>query len=178
MKLVKIQNELKAPKTNFNKFGNYNYRSAEDIESAVKPLLQKYNCQMFISDVVKCIDGMHYIESTVTFLDETREIYVSAQAGIDPTQKGMTLAQCFGSSSSYARKYALGGLFLIDDVKDADATNNHQQKPAVDLKKAINEAKTYKELADLYNSNKEISQSAELTKLIKSRKDQINDSAV
>ena len=100
---------------------------AEDILEAVKPLLKKYSLRMTISDTIHSIktSGMMYVEATVSVTDGHTTARVSAQAGIDPNRKGMDIAQSFGSSSSYARKYALNGMFLIDDTKDADATNTH-----------------------------------------------------
>jgi hypothetical protein len=123
-KLVSIQGRLKAPKNQRNNFGKYNYRSCEDILEAVKPLLVEHNMTLTISDIV-VNDGLHYVDATATVSDGESSLSVSAQAGIDPNRKGMDIAQSFGSSSSYARKYALNGLFLIDDTKDADATNTH-----------------------------------------------------
>lgn len=123
--LTEIQNELKAPKNQYNSFGKYKYRSCEDILEAVKPLLKKHNCTLVITDEVKEVGSIAYIEAKATILNDEDEIHVKAQAGIDPNRKGMDIAQSFGSSSSYARKYALNGLFLIDDTKDADATNEH-----------------------------------------------------
>lgn len=122
-RLAKIQQELKAPKNQFNKFGNYKYRSCEDILEAVKPLLN--GLALNLTDEVKEAAGYMYVESTAMITDGTKMQCVKAQAGIDPTRKGMDIAQSFGSSSSYARKYALNGLFLIDDTKDADSTNTH-----------------------------------------------------
>ena len=129
--LIKIQSELKAPKNQTNAFGKYKYRSCEDILEAVKPLLLKYNCQLIISDTIKEAGGVIYCESRIVFTDGIENYYVTACAGIEPNRKGMDIAQSFGASSSYARKYALNGLFLIDDTKDADATNNHgkEEKP-------------------------------------------------
>jgi hypothetical protein len=128
--LIKVQSELKAPKGQRNKFGNYNYRSAEDILEAVKPLLAKNNLAMQVSDTVNEVAGIPYIESMVIVSDGTDQVVVTAQAGVDPNRKGMDIAQCFGASSSYARKYALNGMFLIDDTKDADATNTHGKDSA------------------------------------------------
>ena len=106
----------------------YKYRSCEDILEAVKPLLAKYNCQLVISDAIKEAAGVIYCESRIAFTDGLDNITVTACAGIEPNRKGMDIAQSFGASSSYARKYALNGLFLIDDTKDADATNNHKEE--------------------------------------------------
>ena len=126
MSLLKIQSELKAPKNQFNSFGKYKYRSTEDILEAVKPLLLKYGCTMIISDRIKEIAGLIFCESYIHFYDKDSSfIEVCASAGIDPNRKGMDISQSFGSSSSYARKYALQGLFLLCDTKDADATNTH-----------------------------------------------------
>jgi hypothetical protein len=146
-KLTEIQNELKAPKNQYNSFGKYKYRSCEDILEAVKPLLAKHGCTLTITDEIKEVGGLVYVEAVAIIAHGVRSVYndgsqaivqdnivcVKAQAGIDPNRKGMDIAQSFGSSSSYARKYALNGLFLIDDTKDADATNEHvkqaQPKP-------------------------------------------------
>jgi hypothetical protein len=113
--LIAIQSELKAPKNQFNSFGKYKYRSAEDILEAVKPLLKKYGCYLVLNSKVSISDG-------------EKTIFVEAQAGINPERKGMDIAQSFGSSSSYAKKYALGNLFLLDDTKDADS--NRVNEPA------------------------------------------------
>jgi hypothetical protein len=124
-KLRKIQAELKAPKNQRNNFGKYNYRSCEDILEAVKPLLDKHKCTLTISDEVREVCGVLFVEAIAFISDGTDSVHTKAQAGIDPNRKGMDIAQSFGSSSSYARKYALNGLFLIDDTKDADSTNTH-----------------------------------------------------
>jgi hypothetical protein len=133
-KLVDIQGRLKAPKSQFNNFGKYKYRNCEDILEAVKPLLVEHKVVLTISDkVIELDNGLSYVEATAQFKNIDGVIEVSAQAGIDPSKKGMDVAQCFGSSSSYARKYALNGLFLIDDTKDADSTNTHDGKPSKEL---------------------------------------------
>jgi hypothetical protein len=130
--LIAIQSELKAPKNQFNSFGKYKYRSVEDILEALKPLLLKYECTLTIEDEVKEVGGIVFIESTASIqVDKQGRMEgraVTAQAGIDINRKGMDVAQSFGSSSSYARKYALNGLFLIDDTKDPDSTNDHGGK--------------------------------------------------
>ena len=125
-RLAVIQQELKAPKNQFNKFGNYKYRSCEDIMLAVKPHLN--GLVLSLSDEVKEAAGYMYVEATAMLADGDKVQIVKAQAGIDPNRKGMDIAQAFGSSSSYARKYALNGLFLIDDTKDSDATNKHDKQ--------------------------------------------------
>jgi hypothetical protein len=127
--LIQIQSELKAPKSQFNSFGKYNYRSCEDILEAVKPLLLKYGCMLTIHDEVKEVAGIIFIESTASIKKDDDIISVTAQAGVDINRKGMDIAQCFGASSSYSRKYCLSGLLLIDDTKDPDSTNDHSTKP-------------------------------------------------
>jgi hypothetical protein len=119
--LIAIQSELKAPKNQFNSFGKYKYRSAEDILEAVKPLLKKYKCYLTITETTSEIAGYLVLNSKVSISDGETNMSVEAQAGINPERKGMDIAQSFGSSSSYAKKYALGNLFLLDDTKDADS---------------------------------------------------------
>ena len=119
--LIAIQSELKAPKNQFNSFGKYKYRSAEDILEAVKPLLKKHGCYLTITETTQEIAGYLVLNSKVSISDGEKTISVEAQAGINPERKGMDIAQSFGSSSSYAKKYALGNLFLLDDTKDADS---------------------------------------------------------
>lgn len=137
--LLQIQAELKAPKNQFNSFGKYKYRNAEDILEALKPLLLKYNCTLTLSDQIKeTSGGIVYVESTAIISNDDTESISTAQAGIDINRKGMDIAQSFGSSSSYARKYALSGLFLLDDTKDADATNTHgKDQPTREEKDAL-----------------------------------------
>ena len=119
--LVKIQAELKAPKNQRNNFGKYNYRSCEDILEGLKPLLQANECYVTLNDDVVEIGGLLMIKATATITNSKgTAISVVAFAGVDPNKKGMDISQTFGSSSSYARKYALNGLFAIDDTKDAD----------------------------------------------------------
>jgi len=130
-KLLKIQTELKAPKSKYNDYGNFKYRSCEDILEAVKPLLQQHKCTLYISDSVCEIGGRIYVEATVYFIDlehpEVPQICVQAFAREPLSKKKMDEAQITGTASSYARKYALNGLFLIDDVKDPD-TNEYKQE--------------------------------------------------
>ena len=147
-KLIKIQSELKAPKNQFNNFGKYKYRSCEDILEAVKPLLLKYKCTLTISDEVKDVAGVLYIQASVVFSDGENAVIVNSCAGIDINKKGMDISQTFGASSSYARKYALNGLFLIDDTKDADTTQYNKD----DVLKSLKSAKSKDELKAIYNS--------------------------
>ena len=129
-KLIKVQKELKAPKNQRNSFGNYNYRSCEDILEALKPVLAENGATVFLSDKPIVKENLwSYIESTVTFVDiESGEsVTVTAFARESESKKGMDVSQITGSASSYARKYALNGLFLIDDTKDADTDEQHNQ---------------------------------------------------
>ena len=135
-KLVLIQSELKAPKNQFNSFGKYKYRSQEDILEALKPLLLQYDVSLTIEDEIKQISDLIYVEATVLIESGSDSKSIKAQAGIDPKRKGMDIAQCFGASSSYARKYALNGMFLIDDTKDPDATNDHGTNPEPQVEKS------------------------------------------
>ena len=125
--LIAIQSELKAPKNQFNGFGKYKYRSAEDILEAIKPLLKKYKCWLTITEATSEKAGFLVLTSTATLTNGTTTISVNAEAGVNPNRKGMDIAQSFGASSSYAKKYALGNLFLLDDTKDADS--NKEQQP-------------------------------------------------
>lgn len=122
-KLAMIQQEVKVPKSQYNSFGGYKYRSAEQIESIVKPICMKYGTVLFLSDETYESDhGWHYVEAKATLVDISDEtsISVTASAREQETKKGMDASQITGTASSYARKYALSGLFLLDDVKDAD----------------------------------------------------------
>ena len=148
-RLIAIQQELKAPKNQINTFGGYNFRSCEDILEAVKPLLAKHNLALIINDEVTSIDGgfdlkeqtekkaKHiitsnrvYIKATATIYDEVGKVVAqsSALAREEETKSGMDASQLTGATSSYARKYALNGLFAIDDNKDPDSTNKHNKE--------------------------------------------------
>lgn len=126
-KLLNIQVELKAPKGQYNSFGKYKYRSCEDILEAVKPICKKYNCTLVLSDILENIGERYYIKATALLIDieseddlEAHSISNTAYAREDEMKKGMDGSQITGTASSYARKYALNGLFNIDDTKDAD----------------------------------------------------------
>ena len=123
--LIKIQSELKAPKNLYNKFGGYAYRSAESILEAVKPLCAANNCTLTLTDSIELVGSRYYIKATARLTNENGEIHeVSAFAREEDNKKGMDAAQITGSASSYARKYALNGLFCIDDVRDPDTMDN------------------------------------------------------
>lgn len=139
-KLEKIQKELKAPKNQYNSFGGYNYRSCEDIMMAVKPHLD--DCTLTLSDSIIEVGGRIYVCATATLRDDNEEIQTTAYAREAESRKGSDCSQLTGAASSYARKYALAGLFLLDDCKDADSTNTHgnEDKLLTDRQK-----KTFKE---------------------------------
>ncbi len=132
-KLLAIQSEIKVPKSQYNAFGKYSYRSCEDILEAIKPLAVKHNCVLKIHDEIEFISSRFYVRAIATLTDcETGEkVEAFGWAREEETKKGMDAAQITGSTSSYARKYALNGLFCLDDTKDADATNKHdkEEKP-------------------------------------------------
>lgn len=128
--LTKIQSELKAPKNLTNKFGGYSYRSCEGILEAAKPILAKYDATLIISDDIFSSGDRVYVKATASFKCKEGEASVTAFARESASKKGMDESQITGSASSYARKYALNGLFLIEDSPDADATNDHGKNPA------------------------------------------------
>jgi len=144
-KLVKIQSELKAPKNQFNSFGKYKYRAAEDILEAVKPLLKSEGVVLTINEETTELGGFLVMSSTATITDGKDSISVTSQAGVNPQRKGMDIAQSFGASSSYAKKYALGNLFLLDDTKDADS--NKEQTPTAKVKPTFTETNFKKAIA-------------------------------
>lgn len=128
-----IQSKLKAPKGQRNKFGNYNYRSCEDILEAVKPILNETGTVLTLSDEPHTVDGWHYVKATASLFkadDPSVKIEVTAHARESEQKKGMDDSQITGTASSYARKYALNGLFCIDDTKDADTDSYHRQTTA------------------------------------------------
>jgi hypothetical protein len=122
--LVDIQSRLKAPKNQYNGFGRYKYRSAEDILEAVKPLLKENGCSLTINDEIIPIGNRIYVKSTAELNNGTEKVSTTAFAREEDQKKGMDASQVTGAASSYARKYALNGLFCIDDTKDADTLNN------------------------------------------------------
>lgn len=125
-KLLQIQSKLKAPKGQYNEFGKYKYRSCEDILEALKPLLAEVKAAVTLNDEIVQVGERIYIKATVSFIDieDKQTITTTAYAREEETKKGMDGSQITGASSSYARKYALNGLFAIDDNKDSDTTNN------------------------------------------------------
>lgn len=136
-KLLDIQIKLKAPKGQYNSFGKYNYRSCEDILEAVKPLLKEHNLTLRMSDKIVQIGERYYVEATAFLSDGENSICTTASAREDDTKKGMDSAQITGACSSYARKYALNGMFAIDDNKDSDYTNVGDKGNATNNAKAV-----------------------------------------
>lgn len=134
-KLLNIQLELKAPKSQYNGFGKYSYRSCEDILEALKPCLKQFNLTVILTDNLVEVNGRNYVQATVTLIDiddPKQQIVNTAFAREEETKKGMDGSQITGASSSYARKYALNGLFAIDDNKDSDSTNKGEEKKTKD----------------------------------------------
>tara|TARA_B110000483_G_C18167238_1_gene531815 strand:+ start:1070 stop:1600 length:531 start_codon:yes stop_codon:yes gene_type:complete len=143
-KLGYIQTKFKAKKSRYNSFGKYYFRSAEDILEAIKPYLLELGVYITVDEQIdEMMDGLPVLKSTATISDGKDAIHTVAVVGIDLNQKGMNVPQQFGSASSYAKKYALGNLFLIDDTADSDATNDHSKsKPALSGKE-LDSAKAY-----------------------------------
>ena len=166
-RLITIQQELKAPKNQNNNFGGYKYRSCEDILEAVKPLLKKQNLVLLISDELCNIGERYYVRAVAQLYDceKTHDNLIaetSAYAREEETKKGMDASQITGAASSYARKYALNGLFAIDDTKDADATNIYEKKPQklvinpdTDIIEGLKACASYTELQRYYKANYE-----------------------
>ncbi|EHG9471184.1 ERF family protein [Salmonella enterica subsp. enterica serovar Newport] len=133
-KLINIQSSLNAPKNQYNSFGKYHYRSCEDIMAALKPLLKQEGVLQYITDEVVLIGNRFYVKSTVTLTDGESSISNEAFAREEETKKGADGSQITGSASSYARKYALNGMYNIDDAKDADTEEHKQQQNAAPAK--------------------------------------------
>lgn len=156
-KLIKIQSELKAPKGQYNSFGKYKYRSCEDILEAVKPLVNREGLLLTLSDVIEQIGNRFYVKATIKLTDGTQTIENTAYAREEDSKKGMDGSQITGAASSYARKYALNGLFCIDDTKDADTdeykTETVERNKAQENMKRMEEQK-YKTLTDLSHKAK------------------------
>ena len=148
-KLSDVQARLKAPKGQFNSFGKYKYRSCEDIVEAVKPLLTEHGLALVMSDSIVETGGRVYVHANAIVSDGEREVSASGFAREEENKKGMDGSQVTGAASSYARKYALNGLFCIDDGKDSDSTNTHGRATAPAQKKqATSQSKTSKPKAD------------------------------
>lgn len=172
-KLMLIQNELKAPKSQWNNFGKYNYRSCEEIMEAVKPLAFKYKAMVTITDELQQIGDRYYILAIATIYDveSDKSMQATSYAREPETKKGMDSSQITGSTSSYARKYALNGLFAIDDTKDSDATNTHGKQATEPvqgkrLDQTSNDLITEKQRKLLFARSKEKQLSEETVKIL------------
>ena len=158
-KLIAIQKELKAPKGQRNTYGNYNYRSCEDILEAVKPLLAKNECSLMLTDEIVQIGERYYIKATARLIDAKSDAIVenTAYAREEETKKGMDGSQITGTASSYARKYCLNGLFLIDDTKDADTDEYRKtSETKAETNKPAENAETTKKAATKMATAKQI----------------------
>lgn len=173
-KVIEVQKNLKAPKSQFNKFGKYKYRSAEDILNSVKPLLADMGLLLTIQDELIHDGARYYIKATATLTDGTNHISTNAYAREDEVQKGFDGSQITGSASSYARKYALNGLFCIDDTKDADATNDgtanannnaHEERIALALQE-IKGAQSRTTLTQIWNNYHDLQSDARFSQAI------------
>jgi hypothetical protein len=151
--LAIIQSKVKAPKGQFNSFGKYHYRSAEDILEAVKQVVNPMGYSITISDTIICAGDRYYIKATATLSNGKESWSVDGYAREEESKKGMDGSQVTGASSSYARKYALNGLFALDDTKDSDATNTHGKEQSINWQQKINDCKTLTELSDLFIAN-------------------------
>lgn len=152
--LIAIQSKLKAPKTQFNKFGGYKYRKAEDILEAVKPLLAEQKCILIITDDIVMVGNRTYVKATAIIKNEKGErIETTGWAREEETKKGMDGSQITGASSSYARKYALNGLFAIDDNADSDTTNDGQHQAAQQQAQATQQQAAQQPATPQYHTN-------------------------
>lgn len=179
--LINIQSKLKAPKSQYNSFGKYSYRSAEDILEAVKPLVHAENCTLTLTDDIVCAGNRIYVKATCRLVNsEGQVVETSSYAREDETKKGMDGSQITGSSSSYARKYALNGMFCIDDTKDADTRSpeqntakpqqNHKSDDYYMAKQEIDNAKSIDELTRIYNTYKNLHTDADFMEALTSKK--------
>lgn len=159
-KLQEIQHKLKAPKGQYNNFGKYKYRSCEDILEAVKPILYEVGCTLTLTDTVELIGDRYYIKATAWLKGEDTDEVVTAYAREAETKTGMDASQITGTASSYARKYALNGLFCIDDTKDAD-TDEYAEQTCKDKKTAPEQKKTeQKKTKEVFDPNHPLWQKA------------------
>ena len=184
-KLVEIQNELKVPKGNLNKFGNYKYRSAEQILEAVKPILLKYGAVLTLTDDIVSIGSKIFCKATAVLIIDSESVVCNGFAETSE-HKGMSAEQTTGTASSYSRKYALNGLFLIDETEaDADSQKpaekpqvktitNEEVELLAQWNSELEKCKTLDEVTNLYNANKPTD--ANILSLFTKRKAQINAS--
>lgn len=174
--LIEIQSKLKAPKNQRNNFGKYNYRSAEDILEAVKPLLKEQSCILTIEDDIVQIGERYYIKATATLYNEKGTMaQVHAFAREAETKAGMDVSQITGATSSYARKYALNGLFAIDDNKDTDTPEYQQQSAAAPYLSAVKGAKTEQELETIWKKFPALQSDQTFIDVVKLRKEELKN---
>ena len=157
-KLRAVQQKLKAPKNQYNSFGKYRYRSCEDILEGVKPLLEEVGATIVLTDIIEQIGDRFYIKATATFMDGLDIICNTAYARESDDKKGMDASQITGTASSYARKYALNGLLLIDDTKDADTDENHNEAVGRSRSEGAKKAAATREQNAADNANQIISE--------------------
>ena len=179
--LVDIQSKLKAPKGQYNSFGKYKYRSCEDILEAVKPLLKENNCVLTIADDIILVGDRFYVKAIVTLKNSSGEtVTTTAFAREEESKKGMDGSQVTGASSSYARKYALNGMFCIDDTKDSDTTNtgHSDENPLKEVAMAdIKSAKDMKGLMDVWSRYESLQSDKEFVAAMTAKKTQLKNNA-
>lgn len=164
--LIEIQQKLKAPKEQLNDFGKYKYRSCEDVLEALKPLLYEYKCQLTLKDELIYVGARYYIKATATIMNgQGHEVSTTALAREEETKKGMDGSQITGASSSYARKYALNGLFCIDDTKDSDCTNNAIQK--------VKDCDSIKSLQAIWEAYPDLQSDKEFIRIVTAKKKEL-----
>ena len=164
--LIKIQSELKAPKSQYNAFWKYSYRNVEDIMEALKPLLKENNCVITVSDEIVILWNRFYIKATAEITNWNEIMSATWFAREAEIQKGMNDAQITWSTSSYARKYALNWLFAIDDTKDADSTNDHGKR---DWKEELKNCKNWDELKTVFMNSPQTKDIIELKEELKKK---------
>jgi hypothetical protein len=178
--LAEIQAKVKAPKGQFNSFGKYHYRSAEDILEAVKQVINPMGFYISISDTIIVQGDRFYVQATATLSNGTETYTSTAFAREEESKKGMDGSQVTGASSSYARKYALNGLFALDDTKDSDATNTHgkDQTVGINWEQRLSQVKTLTQLSDLFIAHENtINSDKTVINLFTARKEQLKAQA-
>ena len=179
-RLIEIQQELKAPKSQFNSYGNFHYRSCEDILGALKPLLKPRKLIILLNDEIVYIEGRFYVKATATLWDtevNKELIHTTAFAREEESKKGMDGSQVTGASSTYARKYALNGLLAIDDVKDSDTTNNGDDKKKTKDEPFVPDVIKNQDDTDIYLGLSETIDTKSALKYFNEYKDKVNDKA-
>lgn len=179
--LVNIQSKLKAPKGQYNSFGKYKYRSCEDILEAVKPLLKENNCVLTIADDIILVGDRFYVKAIVTLKNSSGEtVTTTAFAREDESKKGMDGSQVTGASSSYARKYALNGMFCIDDTKDSDTTNtgHSDENPLKEVAMAdIESAKDMNALMAVWSNYQSLQKDKDFVSAMTNKKNKLKNNA-